>query len=614
MNEHDKTPTISHHQQATPSQERTLSKPPYLDGDSSGSSDHNRAQDMSNPSKDRTSSSKGAPQSLTIDTAENRLSGLSGDEEDEPNTPKSCPKKIVIEEQEVGNSTSAPLLPATERIMPPVHEDSVTTNGLPPRTTTNKHIRSPRPRNLKAVDWCPPSYSRVATSTSTTPTVATSRAVRGDDATITTYATMTTMGDAASILEESEDEEESSVESVEDALVLGMNSTEREAMNSSIASGMDSFVRLDDRSVVSGMDLGSIYEHLPWEEEMTCEVDKVPDTSSMRMEASVGGVTGGAVKDSEDRSLYSLNTANTNTAGVNHYGVSNNLVEVDKVPDMTSTPGTSVISGATSKALRDPDDRSLYSLNTTNTAAMSAANHYGAQNNLVEVDKVPDMTSTPGTSVISGATSKALRDPDDRSLYSLNTTNTAAMSVRVNDYDIQNNIVEVDKIPDITSTPGTSVVSGTTTKALRDPDDRSLYSLNTINTGINSNYNYKNTMVDRTPSNVPSMLSGNTQRSLMGDEDSDATFSTMNTTGKERAYSIPSNVNQSNHVVDRIPEKEEASISARTDGAVRNKEDQSVATWNTFITGAMNDASVVDVLPASKHSVISGTTNQAVND
>jgi hypothetical protein len=299
---------------------------------------------------------------------------------------------------------------------------------------------------------------------------------------------------------------------------------------------------------------------------------------------------------------------------VNHYGVSNSLVEVDKVPDMTSTPGTSVISGATSKALRDPDDRSLYSLNTTNTAAMSAANHYGAQNNLVEVDKVPDMTSTPGTSVISGATSKALRDPDDRSLYSLNTTNTAAMSVRVNDYDIQNNIVEVDKIPDITSTPGTSVVSGTTTKALRDPDDRSLYSLNTINTGINSNYNYKNTMVDRTPSNVPSMLSGNTQRSLMGDEDSDATFSTMNTTGKERAYSIPSNVNQSNHVVDRIPEKEEASISARTDGAVRNKEDQSVATWNTFITGAMNDASVVDVLPASKHSVISGTTNQAVND
>ena len=39
-----------------------------------------------------------------------------------------------------------------------------------------------------------------------------------------------------------------------------------------------------------------------------------------------------------------------------------------------------------------------------------------------------------------------------------------------------------------------------------------------------------------------------------------------------------------------------------------------MATWNTFTTGAMNDASVVDVLPTSKNSVVSGTTNMAVND
>eukprot|EP00956_Cyclotella_meneghiniana_P035573 scaffold116131_cov76-Cyclotella_meneghiniana.AAC.2 len=103
----------------------------------------------------------------------------------------------------------------------------------------------------------------------------------------------------------------------------------------------------------------------------------------------------------------------------------------------------------------------------------------------------------------------------------------------------------------------------------------------------------------------------------MGDEDSEATFSTMNTTGKERAYSIQNT--QNDHMVDHVPEKAEeeevASIAARTDRAVRDKEDQSVATWNTFTTGAMmNEASVVDVVPSSKQSIVSGTTNQAVND
>jgi hypothetical protein len=73
--------------------------------------------------------------------------------------------------------------------------------------------------------------------------------------------------------------------------------------------------------------------------------------------------------------------------------------------------------------------------------------------------------------------------------------------------------------------------------------------------------------------------------------------------------------------VDHVPNDEHeedggaaASVSAKTDGAIRNKDDQSVATWNTFTTGAMNDNAVVDILPTSKQSVVSGTTNMAVND
>jgi hypothetical protein len=620
MNEHEKTPTVSHQRTISHSgDELDIREPPYLQENDSAQNDAaDGAVAAANIAPRPSAAAQDAP-SITIDTSENRMSGLSEEEEqqEQPSTPKSSVKQ---REQDTNNTTTTDqvihrpppdLLPSTTEespVMPPVQEYSVLTNTTHPTTTgqlpprsANK-LRSPRLRSVKAVDWCPPStFSRHPSNSlgvsrdvgsTTTPTVVTSRAVRGDDATITTYATMTTMGDAASILEGSEEEEDSSDEEEEEEdstmrdeldSTLGFSrEQENILLSASVASGIsDSVMKFDDRSVLSGMDLGSIYENQDDYDEEDGEDDDDDEEN---------GDGGGHELEVPEH----------------HHRPRRQLLQVDKLPSMTSTPGTSVISGTTSKALAD--DRSLLSLGTANNIVESSLLFDG---NVVEVDKVPSMTSTPGTSVISGATSRALRDPDDRSLYSLNTTNTSA-GLGTTAYVAQNNtIVEVDKVPSMTSTPRTSVISGTTTQALRDPDDRSLYSLNTTNTSGVNVYDYKNTMVDRTPSNVPAME--NAARSFMGDEDSDATFSTMNTTGKERAYSYQ------NHVVDHVPENEggdggAASVSGKTDGAIRNKDDQSVATWNTFTTGAMNDNAVVDVLPSSKQSVVSGTTNMAVND
>ncbi|KAL7484630.1 hypothetical protein ACHAW6_010262 [Cyclotella cf. meneghiniana] len=441
------------------------------------------------------------PSSTSGSSQEYRMSGLSADDEDggddddseEPTTPKSSiPRKSIHDDTPPPPTEQYQdeILPV---LMPPVQEYAVMT--APPsffQSAATGVLRSPRPRppRVKAVDWCPPSSLRggiptggsgamQGTVTTATPTVATSRAVRGDDATITTYATMTTMGDAASILEADSEEEES-----ED----------------------------DD-------DAGGSGSHVDEEGEEEEEEEEEHSSSSQLLLASsvASGITDGAmpqIKGECDRSVLSYNTVNT-------FGM-----------DLGSIWEESYNHG---------HDENLQGTKTT----------------MRQVDKLPSMTSTPGTSVVSGTTSKALRDPDDPSIFSLNASTVA------------------DMVP--------------------------------------YDYEMKSHVVDRTPSNAVSMISGaTTQRSLFGDEDSEATFSTMNTTGRDRAFLSSGG----GAVVDHVPqsEKDGSSISVRTDRAVRMREDQSVATWNTFTTAANATAGevVVDAIPSSKNSIVSGTTNHAV--
>eukprot|EP00804_Cyclotella_cryptica_P012809 CCRYP_010571-RC/>CCRYP_010571-RC protein AED:0.09 eAED:0.09 QI:23/1/1/1/1/1/3/1545/909 len=544
MNDHEKTPTVSHHSPSplhTDGENNTLSEPPYLTTTIPTREPSLDTQHQP-PPRSSTTTSRMNPLSTSIDgsTQENRMSGLSVDDDEdhyvydddddddndndneEPTTPKSSiPRKAINTTENLAVETEQPpqqpppshqdeILLTT--LMPPVQEYAVMTaphSYRPPTTTivttapppaVRTNLRSPRPRppRVKAVDWCPPSltpslrgilptsggiHGVTLTSSNTTPTVATSRAVRGDDATITTYATMTTMGDATSILE-AEDSEEDSTD--------------------------------DD------------------EEE---EEDEEEVSESHVQE-------GGEEEEEEEQSSSSA------------------------VP-LACSVASGITDGACVAQLKNECDRSVLSYNTINTFGMDLGSiweeNYNHPPRVVPpaVDKLPSMTSTPGTSVVSGTTSKALRDPDDRSsTFSVNASSTAAeMAMPPYDYEMKSHVV------------------------------------------------------DRTPSNAVSMMSGTTnmtQRSLLGDEDSDATFSTMNTAGRERAFS--SSVGGA--VVDHVPESERdgSSLSARTDRAVRTREDQSVATWNTFTTAAnANDGEVVvDAIPSSKNSIVSGTTNHAV--
>jgi len=514
-------------------------------------------------------------------------------------------------------------------------------------------MRSPRPpRHMRAVDWCPPSSSSVASmgvasggasagrvssssaaggsgAMASDKTAVTARAVRlGDDATVTTFATMTTMGDAGSILEadteeeasSSDDEaegssgpeldgeanEEESMEDVKDGVVDKIPHSKHHR-GSSLSGTTNHAVRAaDDHSVVTfatmttagGMDRAS--SHV---------VDKVPSFAPRDHVTSV--VTNETVQMGDNQSLATWATANTMGGQL-----AGNMV--DHVPS-----GTDDDTVGTSNAVNE--DPSVTTFATLANSGVSAINEV--------VDKIPTFSGGGGTgkSVVSGVTSQVIRPPgDDRSVASFATMTTMGDLGSIYETEVleyhhneshhssdnqdrpsasgiysNNSYYELDRaVVDVIPEAASSVASGTTNHSVRTGDDSvSVTTFGTMGTLTtaggrgepggregeeNSNRNdHENDVVDKVP-NYPnnsgstrSLVSGTTNRAVrLIDDQSVATWATMTTSG---GGVLSGHANE--HVVDKTPREDSSMVSdTETNLAQKDEEDQSVVTWNTMTT------------------------------
>jgi hypothetical protein len=471
--------------------------------------------------------------------------------------------------------------------------------------------RSPRPpRRMRAVDWCPPQHQPPQQSSQLsfvcsdrtrmsnpsisgiTPSVVTSRAVRmADDNTITTFATMTTMGDAGSILEEDTEDEE--------------RSSDEESVEGEEGDGVDT----NDGGV-------------PYEESMEevedgdgAVVDKIPKYSIKR-EMPISAATNQAVRAPDDQSMVTFATMTT-------IGDRGNSDVVDRLPSFTATKiGESV---TTNETVQIVDHESVATWATMNTMkgqiTGNVVDHVPSEEDQNEPSN-PNAGTEPGAS-LSVRTSNAVQD--ERSIATF-TTNVTALTER----GIQE---VVDKIPTFAGGSGMSVMSGVTNRAVRMNDDVSTASFATMTTvgdltslyeaevvatdhdqrpRIFSENEYEfdeldRSVVDTIPEAASSVASGTTNHSVRtGEEASVTTFATMTTAG-----------------VDKVPSSNVISSAASiaTNHAVRINDDQSVATWASMaasaIAGHVNEH-VVDKTPAltgrEESSIVSGTTNHAIKD
>jgi hypothetical protein len=470
--------------------------------------------------------------------------------------------------------------------------------------------RSPRPpRRMRAVDWCPPQHQpqhppqqtlvpRMSNSSISgiTPSVVTSRAVRmADDNTITTFATMTTMGDAGSILEEDMEDEESSSDEEDD------EGGEEEDGGEGMVTANGSVRYEESMEEVEDGD-GVV-------------VDKIPKYSKQQREISCSTGTNQAVRAPDDQSMVTFATMTTFGDRARDSDV------VDRLPSFTAAKiGESV---ATNDTVQIGDHESVATWATMNTMkgqiTGNVVDHVPADEEQ-SVPSNPNAGTEPGSSLKSVRTSNAVQD--ERSITTF-TTNTSAFTER----GIQE---VVDKIPTFAGGSGRSVMSGVTNQAIRMNDDRSTASFATMTTAgdlgslyeaevsvtehnqrprLLSEGDYEfdeldRSVVDTIPEATSSVASGTTNHSVQtGEEASVTTFATMTTAG-----------------VDKVPSSNvvSSSASATTNRAVRVNDDQSVATWATMATSGNVNDHVVDKIPAatgrSDSSIVSGTTNHAVKD
>ncbi len=494
----------------------------------------------------------------------------------------------------------------------------INTSGVYVRPIAGRNklpARSPRPpRRMRAVDWCPPQHQppqqtpqlsfapsdRTRSSNPSisgiTPSVVTSRAVRmADDNTITTFATMTTMGDAGSILEEDMEDEESSSdgESVDEV-------AESVEINNGDVPYEDSMEEVEDGN-------GAV-------------VDKIPKYPNKQHEMSISVATNQAVRAPDDQSLETFATAAT-------IGDRGNSHVVDRLPSSTATRvGESV---ATNETVQIGDHESVATWATMNTMkgqiTGNVVDHVPSQEEQ-SVPSNPNAGTEPGASQRSVRTSNAVQD--ERSITTF-TTNATAFTER--------GILEVvDKIPTFAGGSERSVVSGATNQAVRINDDRSTASFATMTTAgdiaslhepevvaadqeqrprLFSDAEHEfdeldRSVVDTIPEATSSVASGTTNHSVRtGEEASVTTFATMTTAG-----------------VDKVPSSNVVSSAASvtTNLAVRVNDDQSVATWATMTTAQVaavaghTNEHVVDKTPAltgkTDSSILSGTTNHAIKD
>ncbi|KAL7469140.1 hypothetical protein ACHAXS_009392, partial [Conticribra weissflogii] len=525
---------------------------------------------------------------------------------------------------------------------------------------TARSPRPPRHMHMRAVDWCPPSSSSTSSSFASSAaavassssgiavaassggggatrgsssgggvssgmmasdkTTVTSRAVRlGDDATVTTFATMTTMGDAGSILEADSEDEESSESGVEEE-----DGDEGEGESEDEENGGEE--EEEDGDVVGevGDGLGS-FPAVSTSEDGAL-VDKIPSFSSGNMAGAISvasGTTNHAIRGGGDcdRSITSYATMNT-------FGDLGSIYESEYFKDRQGRLGDEE-----DEEDEDEDDQDEAEGDETDNSSGNGPGGAASSQKDVMVDKVPSSTSTPGTSVVSGATNHAVRMGDDRSIVSFATMTT--MGDMINTYD---NVISqisapksqtpsrsgiesvVDRTPSNTAEAGESVVSGTTNHSVRMGDEASIVTFATMTTAGReriSNPSGRGGVVDKVPYIAPmsaaSVATATTQHAIKdSDDQSVATWATMATSG------ITSHTNE--HVVDKTPatneKSDEQSVSGITNRAVKQQDDQSVVTWNTMTTagGAKFAPYAVDKVPSySNKTSMSTSGNDTTN-
>jgi hypothetical protein len=515
--------------------------------------------------------------------------------------------------------------------------------------------RSPRPpRHMRAVDWCPPgseptgsSSSRVSASAAPSDTtMVTSRAVRlGDDATVTTFATMTTMGDAGSILEADTEDEASSSSGSDEEMEEG---SDEEADNRT----EDDEESMEDVEYANGV------------------VDKIPSAHASTMKAyrtgSISGTTNHAVRALDDQSVVTFGTVEAMGPGgtdvVIDLAESTEQDMVDKIPHIPDHTDNSMV---TNDTVQMGDNQSLATWATTNTM--------GGQLTGNVVDHVPeDENDDEEESAITVGTSNAVKEDPSVTTFATAATNERGDSV-INEV--------VDKIPSFAGGISGSGRSISTSQAVRatgvvGDDNASFATMTTMgdlgsifetevmedNTSIPASLPYYDgyctrprlfsgssgiideddeiieglnneidrNVVDVIPEAASSVASGTTNHSVR-DEDgvSVGTFGTMTTAGLQPSggggqRSETDGERNENEMVDHVPDRTPSIVSGTTNHAVRLNDDQSVATWATTTTSAMltgqyNNEHVVDKTPdknpSDSDNIISEeATNAAMKD
>lgn len=182
----------------------------------------------------------------------------------------------------------------------------------------------------------------------------------------------------------------------------------------------------------------------------------------------VSGATNLAVRLNDDQSVATWATSAT-SAIVGHV----NEHVVDKTPPDATVRDGDVSDEATGRAIKDPEDASVTTWNT-----LSLAGNLGVPVRASDDEHMVDQVPVSGSDTVrSGTTDAAVRLNDDQSVATWLTTKSSAVATHVDEH-------VVDATPeddvDYAALKSADVASRATGRAVRDPDDQSTTTWNTL--------------------------------------------------------------------------------------------------------------------------------------
>ena len=343
-------------------------------------------------------------------------------------------------------------------------------------------IRSPRPsRRMRAVDWCPNAIGGGGGTNSlpsSDKTVASTRAVRlVDDATVTTFATMTTMGDAGSttLLLEGDMEDGTTASSDDEMLQEGEEEEDGEMEEEKEDNQSMMLEEVKEENIVGAF----VVDKIPRSSyKKKLRTQQLSSSTGKSKQTSLSGTTNRAVRGSVLDDQYSVVTFATMTTAGGGVSIMDNITQevVDKVPSLFAiTDSTSIV---TNDTVLMGDNQSLETWATTNTM--------GGQLTGNVIDHVPAsmgavIASSLSSSNITVGTRNAVRD--ETSVMTFTTSAAADDISEINEM--------VDRIPTFAGGRGSgrSIASGITSQAVLERktmfvggDDRSVTSFATMTT------------------------------------------------------------------------------------------------------------------------------------